>query len=383
MVDHWPVMGPAAFQGIAGEIVRRADPQTEGDPVATLIQFLVAFGNLIGRTPHFVVGATRHALNLFCALVGPTALGRKGTSWDLVRYLLQPCDPQWADARILGGLVSGEGLIYHVRDASTKTTKKGEEVVDEGVPDKRLLVLETEMSRTFKAMNRESNTLSDVIRQAWDSGDLPDPGQERPREGHRRPHRHHLPCHPGRRPPPPDRDRQRQRLRQPLPLAGRPPLQAPPRRRRPRRRRLGGDPPQDGTDRRRRPAVPADDPRRAGPRHLARASTASSPPASPGCWGRSSAAPNPRRCGWPASMPSSMGRASSGGSTWPRRWRSGSTARRRPGSSSAPPTATPTPRSSWPPSARRPAGSPARRSRATSSRAIASGRRSPRCSPSC
>ena len=104
--------------------------------------------------------------------MGPTALGRKGTSWDLVRYLLQPCDPQWADARILGGLVSGEGLIYHVRDASTKTTKKGEEVVDEGVPDKRLLVLETEMSRTFKAMNRESNTLSDVIRQAWDAGAL-------------------------------------------------------------------------------------------------------------------------------------------------------------------------------------------------------------------
>ena len=172
VVDHWPVMGPAAFQGIAGEIVRRADPQTEADPVATLIQFLVAFGNLIGRGPHFVVGATRHALNLFCALVGPTALGRKGTSWDLVRYILQPCDPQWADARILGGLVSGEGLIYHVRDASTKTTKKGEEVVDEGVPDKRLLVLETEMSRTFKAMNRESNTLSDVIRQAWDSGAL-------------------------------------------------------------------------------------------------------------------------------------------------------------------------------------------------------------------
>jgi hypothetical protein len=40
------------------------------------------------------------------------------------------------------------------------------------VSDKRLLVLETEMARMLKVMNRESCTLSDVIRQAWDSGKL-------------------------------------------------------------------------------------------------------------------------------------------------------------------------------------------------------------------
>ena len=38
--------------------------------------------------------------------------------------------------------------------------------------DKRLLVVETEMARTLKAMNRDGNTLSEVIRQVFDSGNL-------------------------------------------------------------------------------------------------------------------------------------------------------------------------------------------------------------------
>jgi hypothetical protein len=66
-------------------------------------------------------------------------------------------------------MVSGEGLIYHVRDAVV--TKDGK-TTDAGVDDKRLLVVETEMSRVLKAMNRDSCTLSDVIRQAWDGGHL-------------------------------------------------------------------------------------------------------------------------------------------------------------------------------------------------------------------
>ncbi len=40
------------------------------------------------------------------------------------------------------------------------------------MPDKRLLVIETEMGRMLKAMNRDTSTLSDVIRQCWDSGSL-------------------------------------------------------------------------------------------------------------------------------------------------------------------------------------------------------------------
>ena len=38
--------------------------------------------------------------------------------------------------------------------------------------DKRLLVVEGELASTLKAGKRESNTLSAIIRDAWDSSDL-------------------------------------------------------------------------------------------------------------------------------------------------------------------------------------------------------------------
>jgi hypothetical protein len=44
--------------------------------------------------------------------------------------------------------------------------------LDEGVEDKRLLVLEEELAGVLKVMSRQGNTLSPVIRQAWDDGTL-------------------------------------------------------------------------------------------------------------------------------------------------------------------------------------------------------------------
>jgi hypothetical protein len=41
-------------------------------------------------------------------------------------------------------------------------------IVDHGVEDKRLLVVEPELGRTFRVMRREGNTLSAVLRQGWD-----------------------------------------------------------------------------------------------------------------------------------------------------------------------------------------------------------------------
>jgi hypothetical protein len=45
-------------------------------------------------------------------------------------------------------------------------------VVDRGIEDKRLFVLESEFASTLRVMGRDGNTLSAVIRQAWDSSDL-------------------------------------------------------------------------------------------------------------------------------------------------------------------------------------------------------------------
>ncbi|MCH8839077.1 MAG: hypothetical protein IH831_00065 [Planctomycetes bacterium] len=80
-----------------------------------------------------------------------------------------------------GGLSSGEGLIWQVRDPIYKheAIREKRQVVgyqdvevDPGVADKRLLVLEAEFSSVLKVAARERNTISAIIRQAWDTGDL-------------------------------------------------------------------------------------------------------------------------------------------------------------------------------------------------------------------
>jgi hypothetical protein len=79
--------------------------------------------------------------------------------------------------RVASGLSSGEGLICEVRDPVTRleTDKTGavrEEVVDHGVSDKRLLVVESEFAKVLKVLERQGNTLSPVLRDCWDRGDL-------------------------------------------------------------------------------------------------------------------------------------------------------------------------------------------------------------------
>ncbi len=175
----WPKpLATAAYHGLAGEVVRIILPHTEADPVAILVQFLCAFGNAVGRGPYFAVEGDQHTTNIFAALVGETAKGRKGTSWGRVRQLMEDADPDWSRRRVVQGLSSGEGLIWEVRDPIEKTQrdkKTGEsrtEVVDEGTSDKRLLVLEAEFASVLRVMAREGSILSAIIRQAWDRGDL-------------------------------------------------------------------------------------------------------------------------------------------------------------------------------------------------------------------
>jgi len=169
----WPILAEEALCGLPGDIVEAIEPHTEADPVAVLSSLLATFGNAIGRGAYFKVGADLHHLKLNISLVGDTSKGRKGMSWGYVRELMQATDERWTEERVLHGLSSDEGLIYAVRDRVEGENKKGETVVvDEGVEDKRLLVLEAELAGVLKVMSREGNTLSPVIRQAWDDGAL-------------------------------------------------------------------------------------------------------------------------------------------------------------------------------------------------------------------
>jgi hypothetical protein len=184
----WPTLHSKALYGLAGDIVRLIEPHTETDPVALLGQFLGAFGVAAGHKPTFYVDGSDHYMNLFLVLVGRTAKGRKGTSASHIRRLFhQTIDPQAPDRALavtlamLQGLSRGEGLIWQVRDPIMKRVpikEKGhvvdyqEVIADAGVEDKRLLVLEAEFARVLRVMERDSNTLSATLREAWDTGDL-------------------------------------------------------------------------------------------------------------------------------------------------------------------------------------------------------------------
>jgi hypothetical protein len=173
-------MDEAAFQGPAGRFVRLVEPHTEADPVGILGQFLGAFSSAAGRSPHFQVEADRHSLNLYQVHVGASSKARKGTSWGRAKQVVVEADPEWA-ARIVLGLSSGEGLIHAVRDPVERqdpVKEKGKVVgyetviADQGVEDKRLLVVEAEFASVLKVCEREGNTLSPTLRMGWDTGRL-------------------------------------------------------------------------------------------------------------------------------------------------------------------------------------------------------------------
>jgi Bifunctional DNA primase/polymerase, N-terminal/Primase C terminal 1 (PriCT-1) len=170
-------LGEAAYYGLAGEFTRLVGPKTEADPAALLFQFLAAMGSIIGRGPHYCVGAAKHYANLFMVIVGNSAKSRKGTSWGEVHGACELIDLSWWKRRITSGLSTGEGLIHAVRDEireSVAIKEKGklpkyeDQVTDPGEPDKRLLCVESELGRALQSAARDGNTLSPVTRLAWD-----------------------------------------------------------------------------------------------------------------------------------------------------------------------------------------------------------------------
>lgn len=175
-VESWPApLDAAAYHGLAGRIIGTLEPHSESDPVAMLVHFLAGFGILCGRWAHYFVEGARHYPNLFALIVGETSKGRKGTSWSRPRQILEAV---FGWPRVVSGLSSGEGLKFNVRDAVEvehydKKTKKTERILtDSGVGDKRLLVIESEFAGPLRVVQRDGNTLSATVRDAWDTGNL-------------------------------------------------------------------------------------------------------------------------------------------------------------------------------------------------------------------
>jgi DnaB-like helicase N terminal domain/Protein of unknown function (DUF3987) len=157
--DPPPAVDRAMFRGILGEIVEKADPTTEADPVGVYASLLAGAGALVGPGPHVQVGNTSHPLLIWPLLFGRTGSGRKGEGTETGELFLLSSYDGYRDLRV-SGLSSGEGLIERIRDQADADDEGGTE-------DKRLLVVEPEFSSVMARAKREGSTLAGVLREAW------------------------------------------------------------------------------------------------------------------------------------------------------------------------------------------------------------------------
>jgi hypothetical protein len=182
--QQWPELDQEALSGLAGRFVELASRNSEADPAAILLTFLARFGVEVGSRVFLYVGDSKHYARIIVVVVGNSSKARKGTSGKPVLrvFELGEIDNNFniyiPASSSPGPLSSGEGLIWNVRDPVTaykvdKKTGEGEEIViDPGVEDKRLFILDEEFSSCLTASKREGNTISAIIRCLWDSGDL-------------------------------------------------------------------------------------------------------------------------------------------------------------------------------------------------------------------
>ncbi|MEP6890371.1 MAG: DUF3987 domain-containing protein [Nitrospirota bacterium] len=178
LTPEWPILDRAALHGLAGEVVRLIEPHTEADPVALLVSFLSEFGAMLNRGPHLILDGSYHPLLFWPVLVGQSSKSRKGTAGRGIEALLSLADEDWTRGDCKGTLSSGEGLVFAVRDAMHKEEpikKQGQLTgdtmticVDPGVEDKRLFLVQSEFGAVLRVMAREGNSLSGVLRDAWD-----------------------------------------------------------------------------------------------------------------------------------------------------------------------------------------------------------------------
>lgn len=145
-----------------GRYVLANDPHTEADKEAVLLQSWELFGNFIGKGVTFHLNNSVQYANGFLAVVGDTALARKGTSLQdaMAPYRAEDVDLEtYVTQRIRGGISSGEGIINHVADTP-------------GFIDGRLMIPIQEFHRLMAVVNRTDSTLSSILREAYDGGTL-------------------------------------------------------------------------------------------------------------------------------------------------------------------------------------------------------------------
>lgn len=154
MSDRPPQAAPAAWQGPLGDLAGGlCEDNPELDPTAVLLCLLVAWGAVVGPSPHAHLGGRPQRAATFGALVGPTGTGRKSTAIHAARQAVEQVDDT---LRVRSGHGSGEALLDELAEGS----------------DRRVLVVEQELASVFQRAHRTGSTLAATLREAWDGGTI-------------------------------------------------------------------------------------------------------------------------------------------------------------------------------------------------------------------
>jgi hypothetical protein len=159
---------PEAFYGVAGKVARELTNGTELFPEAVLCQFLCVMGNMLGRGL-YKESEGRHGTLINVAIVGDTGQGGKGGSLYRLKQLIGRLSQTYFQDKFTKGHNSSEALLEEIRDAVFGMDESGNSVVKEAeVKDKRLIIVEEELSRLFIVGNRDGCTMSEFIRDFYD-----------------------------------------------------------------------------------------------------------------------------------------------------------------------------------------------------------------------
>lgn len=192
-------MGDEAFYGLAGEVVAAVEDETEADREPILVQFLAAFGNIVGFGSYYEVENDRHFPRLFALVVGDSSSGSKGISWKRVEAFLNVMDAKWCNSRVFTGLSTGPGLaaaaervkgekqsllavISKLVNEDDNKELSEEDLLglfgqvraqsqDESLQG-RIFIRQGEFGSVLRVMQRTGETLSHVLRDAWDGNKL-------------------------------------------------------------------------------------------------------------------------------------------------------------------------------------------------------------------
>ncbi len=178
-----PTASAIMFPEMLGEIVQLCCQHSEAVPVAVATYALAFFSAYLGPMRHLEIADEQRRLNNYWLLIGPSGMGKGASEYGIKRIfkriderLQQIFAKDVSDGKTQGiveypsldihdgSLSSGEGLA--AAKADSLKIEKNEPPVE--ITDKRFLLLESEFGNALNHAERSGNTLSHVLRNAYD-----------------------------------------------------------------------------------------------------------------------------------------------------------------------------------------------------------------------